>query len=117
MISQRQRLQLAARQIAANYSKPVSSPIKAFSKLFIAPRWTAPGIRAAGLRRWKRGEIIEVLTADSPTERREELGDCGYYIAQTCFWLWWLYETVVPGHIVESAVAKFERRARGGTSV
>jgi hypothetical protein len=112
VISQRQRLQLAASQIAANYDKPVSSPIKAFSKLFIAPHWTAPGVRAVGLRRWKRGEMIEVLTAGSPTERRDELGDCGYYIAQTWAWLWRLYETVTPSHIVRSAVAKFERRAK-----
>ena len=113
MISQRRRLQLAARQIAARYSKPVSGPIKAFSKLFIAPRWIAPGVRAAGLRRWKRGEIIEILTAGSPTERCEELGDCGYYIAQTWPWLWWLYEAITPSHIVENAVEKFEHRARG----
>ena len=108
----RSHLKTAARGIAAIYDKPIANPFQACRKLLIAPRWIAHGVRAKGLRRWKHGELIEVLTANSPAERRKEWGDVGYYIAQTWSWLWFLYETVTPAHIIESAVTKFERRAQ-----
>jgi hypothetical protein len=110
-MASRTRLKLAAVQIAANFDKPVSPPWAALRKLAIAPRWIGPGVRAPGLRRWKAGELIEFLRGPN---RAEELGDIGYYIAQTWDWLWWVYETVTPDHVIEAAVQKFERRARAG---
>ena len=110
--SHRQRLQRAAAGIARNYGKPITKPPRALSKLLVAPRWIAPGVRARGLARWKRGELIEWVTA-RPGQRAEEWGDVGYYVAQTWGWLWRLYAAITPAEIADSAAAKFERRANG----
>ena len=103
----RARLTHAARRIAANHDKPLSSPLRALSKLFIAPRWIGRGKRAPGLRRWKRGELVEFLT----DRNAEEWGDVGYYIAQTWRPLWRAYVAVTPARVIEAACRKFEMRA------
>jgi hypothetical protein len=116
-MTHRTRLKLAAAQIAANFDKPISSSTQALLKLIIAPRWIGLGVRAPGLHRWKSGELWECLGALLRRDRvalLEEIGDVGYYIAQTWDWLWWLYETIMPDHTIQSAVEKFEQRARNG---
>lgn len=90
-------LLLAAAQIAANNDRPPASPLRAMSKLLIAPRWTGPNQRAPGRRRWKRGEALELL---------------GAVLARD--WAWMVYRAVTPASIVEGAVRKFERRAKDG---
>jgi NTP pyrophosphatase (non-canonical NTP hydrolase) len=107
----RERLQRAAVAIAARYDKPVSSPWQAARKLFVAPRYE----RRDGIAEpvgWKRGELFELAEAVlTGGNWREELGDVGYYVAQTWGWLWALYVLVTPADIISSAVVKFERRA------
>ena len=110
----RDRLKSAAIAIAAKYGKPPSNPVKAIRKLFISERWIGTGIRASGLRAWKRGELFEVVEAilnRDIASVREEWGDCGYYCAQSFDLVWWLYVSITPSEIVEQAVRKFERRA------
>ena len=109
----RQRLQQAAVTIASNRGERACSKWVAFSKLFIQPRrnWSEPGAPRVG---WKRGELFEVLMARDYLERCEELGDVGYYVAQTCDWLWRLYVAIVDEEVIANACAKFERRAAGG---
>jgi hypothetical protein len=111
---QRHRLCNAAATIAAAYGK-APSPLKAFSKLFLAPRWIGPDQRAPGLRRWKAGEIVEWVAAvfDEENEAAGEWGDVGYYVAQTWRGLWTLYRRITPDDVIEQAVEKFERRANG----
>jgi NTP pyrophosphatase (non-canonical NTP hydrolase) len=107
-------LQRAARGIARNFDKPIASPLYALSKLVIAPRWIDYGVRAPGLRRWKRGELLEVAQAAVQRDwaaAREEWGDVGYYVAQSWRWLWWLYAAITPEQIIINAVRKFEARA------
>jgi hypothetical protein len=103
----RQRLQLAAVQIAANYHKPASGPRRALRNLFIARRY-----RDHVPVGWKRGELAELFGARTRAEFCEEWGDVGYYVAQTWGWLWWLYEAVTPEPIIAWAVEKFEARAQ-----
>ena len=110
----RERLQVAAAQIAAKFGKPVASPAKALRRLFVASRWRERGVRERGLRRWKRGELFEFAGALMRRDREaalEEWGDVGYYVAQTWGWLWRLYEAVTPDRVVQAAVKKFEKRA------
>lgn len=72
--------------------------------------WLRAGAPRVG---WKRGELIEMLMARTPSERAAEWGDVGYYIAQTWSPLWWLYALVTPQEIIKRAVEKMERRAQG----
>jgi len=114
-MTNRTRLQLAATKIAANFDKPLAAPRQALRKLFVARRWTAYSVRAPGLRRWKAGELAECASALLHRDRTalaKEWGDVGYFVAQTWRWLWWLYEAITPGHVIEAAVQKFEQRAR-----
>ena len=109
------RLQSAAVHIAANRSEQPATLLVALRKLFIQERrdWSKLGAPRIG---WKRGELFEVTEAIlTGGDWREELGDCGYYLAQTWHWLWWMYAAVTPHHITSSAVKKFERRARVST--
>jgi len=110
----RARLQRASAQIALKYGKERTRPLKAFSKLFFAPRWAALGVREKFPHAWKRGELVEVLEALVKRDRyafQEEMGDVGYYVAQTWDWLWWLYTAVVPRYWICLACSKFDRRA------
>ena len=109
----RSRLQLAAHQIAANNNIAPASPWVALRKIFIQERRdrSLPGNPVIG---WKRGELAEVIQASTPHERDEEWGDVGYYVAQTWPWLWHLYAAITQQSIIDSAVAKFERRAEKG---
>jgi hypothetical protein len=110
----RVRLEWAARRIASNHDKAPASPLYALSKLVIAPRWIGRGVRAPGLRRWKRGELIEVVGALLRRDKaaaREEWGDVGYYVAQSWGWLWRAYVAVTPNDVIEAACRKFEARA------
>lgn len=109
--SHRQRLVAASGAIAAKFDKPVAPSWYALSKLVVQPRWIAKGQRAPGLRRWKRGEVFEILTARNREDFWEEVGDCGYYIAQSWTWLWWLYERLAPESVIAAACEKFEQRA------
>lgn len=109
----RRRLKLAAVQIAANHGKEPVSPRRAFSKLFLAPRWAGKGVQDG----WKRGELVEFFEAlilGRPAAWREEWGDVGYYVSQTWGWLWWVYVSITPAEVVEGAVQKFEGRAEAG---
>jgi NTP pyrophosphatase (non-canonical NTP hydrolase) len=109
----RNKLQSAARQIAANRNEQPATPLVALRKLFIQERrnWTQPGAPRTG---WKRGELFEVAEAMlTGGDWRSEIGDCAYYLAQTWRWLWWIYAAITPGHIINAAVEKFKRRAKG----
>lgn len=112
-MTSRTRLQSAARQIAANQHAEPSTPWVALRKIFIQERCdrTRPGSPVVG---WKRGELAEVVLARAITERAEEWGDVGYYVAQAWGWLWAMYAAITPQSIIDSAVAKFERRAEEG---
>jgi NTP pyrophosphatase (non-canonical NTP hydrolase) len=80
-------------------------------KLFIAQRYERQGEIARQIG-WKRGELFEVIEAAlTGGDWREELGDVGYYVAQTWDWAWRLYACLVPQEIINGAVAKFEDRA------
>lgn len=109
----RQELRLAARKIAANKNEQPAGPFKALRKLVIQERrdWKRPGAPRIG---WKRGEIFEVLEAIfTGGDWRSEWGDVGYYVAQTWSWLWWLYAAITQDSIIQGAVEKFTRRAKG----
>lgn len=109
----RKSLQSAGGQIATTRNEQPASPVKALRKLFIQEYrdWTAPGSPRTG---WKRGELVEVAQSIlTGGDWRSEWGDVGYYVAQTWRCLWWLYAAVTPGYIIQSAVEKFERRAKG----
>lgn len=108
----RNRLRAASARIAANRHEQSASPLVAFRKLFIQERrdWKRLGAPRIG---WKRGELIECLQARSLADLREEWGDVGYYAAQSWRVVWWMYRAVTPRSIIDSACAKFERRAGG----
>lgn len=106
------RLQRAARLIASNHGVAPTSKWGALRKLVVQERRdrSLPGSPVVG---WKRGELFEVLlAATNRTELEEELGDVGYYVAQSFDWAWAIYTALVPKSIIERAVEKFERRAR-----
>lgn len=106
-ISSRLKLLLAAEQIAKKFDAPAPSTLRALRRLFVAKRFEN-NVRVG----WKRGELFEYLLAESEKERREELGDVGYYLAQSFDWLWSLYESLVDEEVIKSAVTKFEKRAK-----
>jgi len=108
-MTHRARLTTAAVRIAATRGDTPTPPAVAFRKLFFQERRdrARPGAPRVG---WKRGELVEVIIAPA-TERGEEWGDVGYYVAQTWGWLWAIYAAATPAHIIEAACAKFERRA------
>ncbi len=105
------RLRRAARLIASNHGVAPTSKLGALRKLVLQERRdrTRPGSPIVG---WKRGELFEVLAANQRMELEEELGDVGYYVAQSFDWAWAIYTALVPKSIIERAVEKFERRAR-----
>jgi hypothetical protein len=110
-IEAKRRLKLAAAQIAACHGKDPIPPCRAFSKLFLAPRWIGEGVQDG----WKAGELIEFFEAlilGRLAASHEEWGDVGYYISQTWGWLWWVYASLTPAEIIEGAVRKFEGRAK-----
>lgn len=109
-MSDRTRLVVAAHRIAARQGVRPSGPWTALRKLVVQERRdrTRPGSPVVG---WKRGEIFEVLLARTPEERLEEIGDCGYYLAQSFSVLWRIYALIVPTAVIAAAVEKFERRA------
>lgn len=115
MTSPRSRLVAASRQIAANQNAEPSSPLVALRKIFVQERRdrSRSGAPVIG---WKRGELAEVIQARTPAERAEEWGDVGYYVSQSWGWLWALYAAITPQSIIDSAVAKFEKRAEKGKS-
>ncbi len=109
----RNRLRTAAVKIAVNRNESPATKAKAFRKLFIQERrdWSKSGAPRIG---WKRGEVFEVAQVFlMGGDWVSEWGDCGYYIAQSFDWLWWLYAIITPQHIIECACDKFERRAKG----
>lgn len=109
-MTHRARLISAACLVAARQGVRPSGPWTALRKLFIQERRdrSRPGSPVVG---WKRGEIFEVLLARTPEERIEEIGDCGYYLAQSFSVLWRIYALIVPTAVIAAAVEKFERRA------
>lgn len=76
--------------------------LTAFRKLFIQENRKKGG--------WKRGEIFELFMTRSKWEFKEEWGDLGYYLSQTC--LWWVYALITPKGIINNACVKFEVRAK-----
>jgi len=113
MNAARERLRAAAAQIAANRGEQSVGPFVALRKLFVEERrdWKQPGAPCVG---WKRGElfeVFEVLLKCDFNDTRKELGDCGYYVAQSFGAIWALYALVVPTSVISAAVEKFERRA------
>jgi len=113
MNAARERLRAAAAQIAANRGEQSVGPFVALRKLFVEERrdWKQPGAPRVG---WKRGELFEVLEALLKCDFNDalkELGDCGYYIAQSFGALWALYALITPKSVMAAAAEKFERRA------
>lgn len=110
-MTHRARLVVAACLIAARQGVRPSGPWTALRKLIIQERRdrNRPGSPVVG---WKRGEIFEVLLARTPAERLEEVGDCGYYLAQSFEVLWRIYALFVSDAVIIAAVEKFERRAK-----
>ena len=107
----RKSLRESAAQIASNNNAAPSTPLTALRKLFVQEHrdWTRPGNPRIG---WKRGEIFEVAEAAfTGGDWRSELGDVGYYVAQTWPVLWWLYAAITPAAIIQRAVVKFQGRA------
>ncbi len=111
----RERFIAAARAIAARRGDTPVGPWTALRKLVIQERRdrTRPGHLRVG---WKRGEIFEVIEAlvRDRAHLGEEWGDLGYYIAQSFTLVWTVYALVTPSRVLDAAVRKFERRARGG---
>lgn len=109
--SDRRRLRAAAVRIAARRGERPATPIKALRKLIVAERrdWSKPGAPRMG---WKPGELWEVaLALFGKGDLEEELGDVGYYVAQSWGALWLLYAALTPRRILDRAVEKFTRRA------
>jgi NTP pyrophosphatase (non-canonical NTP hydrolase) len=106
MSSLRKHLQTSASRISKPYSK-----LTALRKLFIQEKrdWSKPDTPIMG---FKRGELFEVANAILFNKNvAEEIGDCGYYLAQSYDFIWELYIKFVPVNIIQRACVKFEKRA------
>ena len=90
------------RKISFNYKRKPYGKFAAMLRLFVQPN------RKGG---YKRGELFELLFAKNYAEYSEELGDIGYYLANSYDILWDIYRKNVSDRILEKAVRKFAKRA------